>query len=700
MLRINTIKLSRFLCIASLWLSVSLFAHPTHAQTHTPYKGYPWPIPGTIQVEDFDKGGNNSAYADTTPGNQGGHYRPQEDVDIYVTNDGSGNTYEVANVKEGEWLKYSVNVTVSGTYTLYLRAAAFNQGTGAKVRLSLNQTDITGPLSIVNGVWQGYSTIKIPEIYLEAGLQTLTLHFDTQDPSTGFVGSFNWIHFEQISPPPLYPPIVIPTPSAEKFYVSPQGSDTNPGTLSHPWKTITKAAHTLTAGQTVFIRQGTYNERLIPQNSGAPDAYIIYTNYPGETVTIDGTGISMPKLEGLVNVDSVSFIRVSGLRILNAGVNVPNPTWNMGIMAKYSNHLVIDHNYVAHTYSLGINLSAFTHHSLVTHNEVTDHFGDGESTCAILWFAHHNTLSHNYVHHSNAEGINTVAGAHHNTVHSNRVSHIAVPPYYGSGVGIYSDSWTEHTHHNTYYNNWSHDNYGSGIALSAEAGGLLEHITFYNNLVYANRLWGVIVSDFPWDNQWGASHPMSQISLINNTIFDNDKGTFGYPGIDIRNPQAQEVVVTNNISSRKPGSNYPLSQLSVVDPNQVYISHNLYYGGVSYPGSNPINANPLFIDPLSAIPNLQLQSTSPAINSGSPLNAPDFDFNNHVRPYGTTFDIGAYEFGSSPPSTSHSLDTDDDVDILDFVILISRFGLAGLGDFNQNGKVDITDYSVLLKNRI
>ncbi len=58
------------------------------------------------------------------------------------------------------------------------------------------------------------------------------------------------------------------TPLAAVYYVSPAGSDADPGEmLAHPWRTLQKAADTLTAGETVWIRAGTYHERLWPSNS-------------------------------------------------------------------------------------------------------------------------------------------------------------------------------------------------------------------------------------------------------------------------------------------------------------------------------------------------------------------------------------------------------------------------------------------------
>ena len=53
------------------------------------------------------------------------------------------------------------------------------------------------------------------------------------------------------------------------YYVAKTGSDSNPGTEAQPWLTIQKAANTMVAGDTVYIKQGTYTEQVIPQNSGS-----------------------------------------------------------------------------------------------------------------------------------------------------------------------------------------------------------------------------------------------------------------------------------------------------------------------------------------------------------------------------------------------------------------------------------------------
>jgi len=58
--------------------------------------------------------------------------------------------------------------------------------------------------------------------------------------------------------------LVVPiwSQAAAVYYVSPSGSDANAGTNpSAPWKTVGKAVTNLVAGQTAYLRAGTYSEK-------------------------------------------------------------------------------------------------------------------------------------------------------------------------------------------------------------------------------------------------------------------------------------------------------------------------------------------------------------------------------------------------------------------------------------------------------
>jgi hypothetical protein len=73
------------------------------------------------------------------------------------------------------------------------------------------------------------------------------------------------------------------------YYVSLNGNDSNNGTsLSTPFRNIQKCASVMVAGDTCYIRAGTYRETVTPTNSGTSGSPIKYLNYNGESVTISG----------------------------------------------------------------------------------------------------------------------------------------------------------------------------------------------------------------------------------------------------------------------------------------------------------------------------------------------------------------------------------------------------------------------------
>ena len=104
-----------------------------NADIPQPYGGTAAPIPGRIEAEHFDLGGEGVGYHDTTFGNSGGLFRPEENVDLRAVSDfGSG--YAVTDIAPGEWLRYTTNVTEAGTYCLYLRASATSDNSPVIIR--------------------------------------------------------------------------------------------------------------------------------------------------------------------------------------------------------------------------------------------------------------------------------------------------------------------------------------------------------------------------------------------------------------------------------------------------------------------------------------------------------------------------------------------------------------------------------------
>ena len=123
----------------------------------SPYLGYPSAIPGKIEAENFDLGGEGTAYHDTDAGNSGGQYRPTEGVDIQSCTD-TGGGYNVGWTNPGEWLEYTVNVSAPGTYNIATRVAS--QTTGGTFHIEFNGVNKTGNITVpVTEGWQTWTTV-------------------------------------------------------------------------------------------------------------------------------------------------------------------------------------------------------------------------------------------------------------------------------------------------------------------------------------------------------------------------------------------------------------------------------------------------------------------------------------------------------------------------------------------------------------
>lgn len=97
--------------------------------------------------------------------------------------------------------------------------------------------------------------------------------------------------------------------NATDIYVSKDGNDSNLGTIDAPYLTISKAASVAIAGDTVYIREGTYEETLTPSNSGTAGNPIIFQSYPGEKVIISAMEAlsGWTQDNGLIYKTSIAF---------------------------------------------------------------------------------------------------------------------------------------------------------------------------------------------------------------------------------------------------------------------------------------------------------------------------------------------------------------------------------------------------------
>jgi hypothetical protein len=119
-----------------------------------------------------------------------------------------------------------------------------------------------------------------------------------------------------------------PAAAATTLIVATSGSDTAPGTIDRPLKTIQKAVDLAQPGDVIAIRGGTYapttNIKIL--KSGQPGRLITMTNYSGERVVIDGEqlpntpaplGGSIPRGDRGTIHQEASYWRIAGLEIVN-----------------------------------------------------------------------------------------------------------------------------------------------------------------------------------------------------------------------------------------------------------------------------------------------------------------------------------------------------------------------------------------------
>jgi hypothetical protein len=181
-----------------------------------PYGGAPTALPGTLQAENFDEGGQAVGFSDTTAENSGGQYRTTA-VDVEATSD-TGSGYDVGWVFAGEWLKYSVTVAAAGSYNLDFRVAS--AGAGGIFHLEVNGTDVTGAIAVPNtGGWQTWTTLRKTGVTLGAGPQTWRLVMDANG-ATGAVANVNYLRLSTSGGSTPYggTPVALPgTVQAENF---------------------------------------------------------------------------------------------------------------------------------------------------------------------------------------------------------------------------------------------------------------------------------------------------------------------------------------------------------------------------------------------------------------------------------------------------------------------------------------------------
>ncbi|MBC8479738.1 MAG: cellulase family glycosylhydrolase [FCB group bacterium] len=146
---------------------------PAHRQ---PFSGSPIQIPGTIQAEDFDIGGESWTYHDLDDVNTPGAYRPWEAVDIELRDDGG---YQVTDIESGEWLEFTILAAESRMYEITVYTASMDGGGQLRFQLA---SSFSGVVDIpATNSWQILTAVST-SMSLPQGEHFLKLHFVSEGP--------------------------------------------------------------------------------------------------------------------------------------------------------------------------------------------------------------------------------------------------------------------------------------------------------------------------------------------------------------------------------------------------------------------------------------------------------------------------------------------------------------------------------------
>ena len=171
-------------------ITSKLFAYRifiTSATPQAPYQGNMTLLPGRLEVEHFDEGGEGKAYHDSDDNNQGdAGFRGDEAVDIVASSEGKAIGYTTA----GEWLEYTVRVEQSGTYDF---SALVSSGSdNSSFLVSLDNRTLVDTVKVPNGgSWDLYNTMEVGTVNLTAGEHLLRLTI------TGSYVNIDWLQFSQ-----------------------------------------------------------------------------------------------------------------------------------------------------------------------------------------------------------------------------------------------------------------------------------------------------------------------------------------------------------------------------------------------------------------------------------------------------------------------------------------------------------------------
>lgn len=418
------------------------------------------------------------------------------------------------------------------------------------------------------------------------------------------------------------------------YYVSPTGSDTNPGTAAAPFKTFAKAISQLNAGDTLNVYAGVYNEQLKITKSGTSTSGITIQGLSGKII-IDMKGASAAGLDVRGSYVTVSNLIVRNSREICVNLTGSNITVNALVVHECGSHGIQANN------ASNINILNNGVFRTVLSNEARTASGGWGSAIKVRESTNV-LIQGNIVYNNYGEGIGTRGT--NVTIRANTV-------YDNFSVNIYTNSENALIERNLVYctANSGFERNGqpaAGISMGEEYyagwGARLKNARVLNNIV-AFCKHGVRYNGAESGVSGGG---LKSAIIAHNTLYGSTNSALS---IVYASAQSGSLIANNIIWQAE-------NKLVAIDnPTGLTFQHNLWKvqppAAFRSPGDQ-IGDPQIAADPIYKPESYRPGNTALAGGTAANLNLITNDF--YARERGTTFDMGAIQFsgGSGGPSSS------------------------------------------------
>ncbi len=461
---------------------------------------------------------------------------------------------------------------------------------------------------------------------------------------------------------------------AVNLFVSNSGSDQNSGSISSPYLTIQTALNVAVAGDNIYIRGGTYAEKIWWPVSGTPGNPITLSNYNGENVVLSGINPSNASQGAFIVLSSKSYIRINGLTFkdnimnyaegvyaLGSGTDVHITNCEFDNIGWTNNKSTFPAPFNSAHAIIFVGSSSTSYNNIyIGSNHVHDCItGYSESITLVgnveVFLIEGNTLNSNTNIGIDVAGHFPWTGAPANVnyarsgiIKNNVVSNYAGPAGLDAAAGIYSDGAS----YITVENNEVHD-YKVGYSFGCEVAG-------HNS--YGNILRNNVAHDCSQSGLFLGSNTSSSVNnaqVYNNTFYHCGTAFYDNGQMALLNNAACDI--RNNIFYPTNGR-WAIVQMTGTTSTTASIAYNLFWrdnGTTSnlffnVSASNSVLGDPLFTN--VAANDFHISSSSLAVNAGDPnySGSGALDMDGEIRVQGGRVDIGSDEITSTAIRESNS----------------------------------------------